>query len=170
MSKNTANTETSSTTGKKPRAPRKVKTAEHPAAAAPDAAPKTPAAGNTVSTLTKYAILGCAVIVTLPPAWKFNVPDRKPYYQIEVKDTQGNRYSDTYRITDKARAKTLAETIAKDRGIPLKVFEIVDKPAPEPTGPTQQMLDGSLEPWTPNDDVQDLEPEDPGEFADPTPF
>ena len=53
------------------------------------------------------------MIVTLPPAWKFNVPDRKAYYQIEVKDTQGNRYSDTYRITDKDRAKALAEKIAK---------------------------------------------------------
>lgn len=151
MSKNTANNETNSP--KKPRAPRKAKTIE------PPAEPKAPSASHAAATLSKYAALGCMVIVTLPPAWKFNVPDRKPYYQIEVQDTQGNSYSDIYRITNKERAKSLSEKIAKDRGIPLKVYEYVNDPAPEPTEPTQQMRDGPQEDTSPDlPEEGDLEP------------
>lgn len=52
-------------------------------------------------------------MVTLPPKEKFDAG--KGYWQIEIKDQQGQRYSDVYRTKNLEMAHTLAEKIAKDR-------------------------------------------------------
>ena len=78
-------------------------------------------AANTV------AALSLCVLVTLPPVWKVEDPDAKPYWQIEIKDQQGRRYSDVYRVKELEKAHTLAEKIAKDRKLPIVTQE---PPAP----------------------------------------
>jgi hypothetical protein len=92
-------------------------TAEQSKATAPAAS-----AANTV------AALSLCVLVTLPPAWKMESPDARPYWQIEVKDQQGRRYSDVYRVKELEKARDLAERIAKDRKLPIVTQE---PPAPK---------------------------------------
>ena len=55
-------------------------------------------------------------------------PDARPYWQIEVKDQQGRRYSDVYRVKELEKARDLAERIAKDRKLPIVTQE---PPAPK---------------------------------------
>ena len=74
------------------------------------------------------AALGLCVLVTLPPAWKMESPDARPYWQIEIKDQQGRRYSDVYRVKELEKARDLAERIAKDRKLPIVTQE---PPAPK---------------------------------------
>ena len=74
------------------------------------------------------AALGLCVLVTLPPVWKIEDPDARPYWQIEVKDQQGRRYSDVYRVKELEKARDLAERIAKDRKLPIVTQE---PPAPK---------------------------------------
>ena len=83
-------------------------------------------AANTV------AALSLCVLVTLPPVWKVEDPDAKPYWQIEIKDQQGRRYSDVYRVKELEKAHTLAEKIAKDRKLPIVTKE---PPAPRKAQP-----------------------------------
>jgi hypothetical protein len=71
------------------------------------------------------ATIALCVLVTLPPKEKFDAG--KGYWQIEIKDQQGQRYSDVYRTKDLEKAHTLAEKIAKDRKLPIVTQE---PPAP----------------------------------------
>ena len=80
-----------------------------------------------VTAASAVAALGLCVLVTLPPAWKMENPDARPYWQIEIKDQQGQRYSDVYRTKNLEMAHTLAEKIAKDRKLPIVTQE---PPAP----------------------------------------
>ena len=79
--------------------------------------------------------LGLCVLVTLPPAWKVEDPNAKPYWQIEIRDQQGLRYSDVYRVKQLEKAHTLAEKIAKDRKLPIVTKE---PPAPRKAQPTAE--------------------------------
>ena len=101
----------------------KKATTEQTAETAKAAAPATHAA----STATALAL---CVLVTLPPVWKLEDPNAKPYWQIEIKDQQGRRYSDVYRVKQLDKARDLAEKIAKDRKLP-----IVTQEPPEPRKP-----------------------------------
>ena len=92
------------------------------------AAPATSAA----STATALAL---CVLVTLPPVWKLEDPNAKPYWQIEIKDQQGRRYSDVYRVKELEKAHTLAEKIAKDRKLPIVTKE---PPAPRKAQPAAE--------------------------------
>jgi hypothetical protein len=115
--------------------PAEVKSAAETQAEPVPPTPPAAYAGKTASAAsTAYAILGCAVIATLPPLWKMANPEGPaPYWQIEIKDSQGKRYSDVYRVKDLEKAHTLAEKIARDRGIPLKVVDLPERaPAPKP--------------------------------------
>jgi hypothetical protein len=81
------------------------------------------------------AAIALCVLVTLPPMEKFEAG--KGYWQIEIKDQQGKRYSDVYRVKELEKAHTLAEKIAKDRKLPIVTQE---PPAPrtaeaEPAAP-----------------------------------
>lgn len=80
------------------------------------------------------AALGLCVLVTLPPAWKVEDPNAKPYWQIEIRDQQGLRYSDVYRVKELEKAHTLAEKIAKDRKLPIVTQ---DPPAPRKAQPAE---------------------------------
>ena len=92
---------------------------------------KAPApATHTASTATALAL---CVLVTLPPVWKLEDPNAKPYWQIEIKDQQGRRYSDVYRVKELEKAHDLAERIAKDRKLPIVTQE---PPAPRKAQPT----------------------------------
>ena len=81
------------------------------------------------------AALGLCVLVTLPPAWKVEDPNAKPYWQIEIRDQQGLRYSDVYRVKELEKAHTLAEKIAKDRKLPIVTKE---PPAPRKAQPAAE--------------------------------
>ena len=98
---------------------KKATTAETAKAPAP--------ATSAASTATALAL---CVLVTLPPVWKLEDPNAKPYWQIEIKDQQGRRYSDVYRVKQLDKARDLAEKIAKDRKLP-----IVTQEPPEPRKP-----------------------------------
>ena len=74
--------------------------------------------GTCASTVATIAL---CVMVTLPPTEKFDAG--KGYWQIEIKDRQGQRYSDVYRTKDLEMAHTLAEKIAKDRKLPIVTQE-----------------------------------------------
>ena len=78
------------------------------------------------------AALGLCVLVTLPPVWKVEDPNAKPYWQIEIRDQQGLRYSDVYRVKELEKAHDLAERIAKDRKLPIVTQE---PPAPRKAQP-----------------------------------
>ena len=104
---------------------KKATTAEQTAETAKAAAPATHAA----STATALAL---CVLVTLPPVWKLEDPNAKPYWQIEIKDQQGRRYSDVYRVKELEKAHDLAERIAKDRKLPIVTQE---PPAPRKAQP-----------------------------------
>ena len=80
------------------------------------------------------AALGLCVLVTLPPAWKVEDPDAKPYWQIEIRDQNNVRYSDVYRVKDLEKAHALAEKIAADRKLPITLKE---PPAPRKALPAQ---------------------------------
>ena len=101
---------------------KKADTTEQTAETAKAPAPAT----NTV------AALSLCVLVTLPPAWKMESPDARPYWQIEIKDQQGRRYSDVYRVKALEKARDLAERIAKDRKLPIVTQE---PPAPKQAEP-----------------------------------
>ena len=100
---------------------KKANTTEQTAEPSKAPAPATHAA----STATALAL---CVLVTLPPVWKMENPDARPYWQIEVKDQQGRRYSDVYRMKELEKARDLAERIAKDRKLPIVTQE---PPAPK---------------------------------------
>lgn len=96
---------------------------------------------GTAGAATTAAILGLAVIFTPPPEWKqARKEGPTPYWQVEIKDAQGKRYSDVYRVKDPDNALTLAHQMAKDRKIPLTVREPAPakKPStdPAPAGET----------------------------------
>ena len=78
------------------------------------------------------AALGLCVLVTLPPVWKVEDPNAKPYWQIEIRDQNGLRYSDVYRVKELEKAHDLAERIAKDRKLPIVTQE---PPAPRKAQP-----------------------------------
>ena len=80
------------------------------------------------------AALGLCVLVTLPPEWKMETPDARPYWQIEIKDQQGRRYSDVYRVKELEKARDLAERIARDRKLPIVTQE---PPAPRQAAPAE---------------------------------
>ena len=80
------------------------------------------------------AVISLCVLVTLPPAWKLEDPNAKPYWQIEIKDQQGRRYSDVYRVKQLEKAHDLAERIAKDRKLPIVTQE---PPAPRKAQPEE---------------------------------
>jgi len=80
------------------------------------------------------AALSLCVLVTLPPAWKMESPDARPYWQIEIKDQQGRRYSDVYRVKELEKARGLAERIAKERKLPIVTQE---PPAPKKAQPVE---------------------------------
>ena len=118
---NNTNTEAAQTaTAKAARKPRAKKTNEDAVLAA--------AAGAAVTAAT----LALCVMVTLPPKEKFDAG--KGYWQIEIKDQQGQRYSDVYRTKNLEMAHTLAEKIAKDRKLPIVTQE---PPAPRLAQPAQ---------------------------------
>ena len=104
---------------------KKAATTEQTAETAKAAAPAT----HTASTATALAL---CVLVTLPPVWKLEDPNAKPYWQIEIKDQQGRRYSDVYRVKQLEKAHDLAERIAKDRKLPIVTQE---PPAPSKAQP-----------------------------------
>jgi len=85
-----------------------------------------------VTAASAVAALGLCVLVTLPPAWKMETPDARPYWQIEIKDQQGRRYSDVYRVKELEKARDLAERIAKDRKLPIVTQEPPAPKKPEP--------------------------------------
>ena len=85
--------------------------------ATPTATQTAPSAAKSTATA---AILGLAVIFTPPPAWKLQSKTGVPYWQVEIKDAQGNRYSDVYRCKSQTRADELAHEIAKERKLPIK--------------------------------------------------
>ena len=85
---------------------------------------------NNNTTTTTAAALALCVMVTLPPKEKFEAG--KGYWQIEIKDQQGQRYSDVYRTKDFEMAHTLAEKIAKDRKLTIVTQE---PPAPRKAQP-----------------------------------
>jgi hypothetical protein len=58
-----------------------------------------------------------------------------PYWQIEIRDQQGLRYSDVYRVKQLEKAHTLAEKIAKDRKLPIVTKE---PPAPRKAQPAAE--------------------------------
>ena len=108
----------------------KKATTEQTAETAKAAAPATHAA----STATALAL---CVLVTLPPVWKVEDPNAKPYWQIEIKDQQGRRYSDVYRVKELEKAHDLAERIAKDRKLPIVTQE---PPAPRKAQPEAEAV------------------------------
>ena len=87
------------------------------------------------SAASTAATLGLCVLVTLPPAWKVEDPNAKPYWQIEIRDQQGLRYSDVYRVKQLEKARDLAEKIAKDRKLPIVTQE---PPAPRKAQPAAE--------------------------------
>ena len=109
---------------------KKAATTEQTAETAKAAAPAT----HTASTATALAL---CVLVTLPPVWKLEDPKAKPYWQIEIKDQQGRRYSDVYRVKELEKAHDLAERIAKDRKLPIVTQE---PPAPRKAQPEAEAV------------------------------
>jgi len=109
---------------------KKAATAEQTTETAKAPAPATHAA----STATALAL---CVLVTLPPVWKLEDPNAKPYWQIEIKDQQGRRYSDVYRVKELEKAHDLAERIAKDRKLPIVTQE---PPAPRKAQPEAEPI------------------------------
>ena len=103
---------------------KKATTAEQTAEQSKPAAPSACASA--------VAALSLCVLVTLPPVWKLEDPNAKPYWQIEIKDQQGRRYSDVYRVKQLEKAHDLAERIAKDRKLPIVTQE---PPAPSKAQP-----------------------------------
>ena len=91
---------------------------------------------NTAATVTTAAAISLCVLVTLPPVEKFENPDARPYWQIEIKDQSGRRYSDVYRVKELEKARDLAQRIAADRKLPIVTREPPApkkaQPAPEP--------------------------------------
>ena len=83
------------------------------------------------------AVISLCVLVTLPPVWKLEDPNAKPYWQIEIKDQQGRRYSDVYRVKELEKAHDLAERIAKDRKLPIVTQE---PPAPRKAQPEAEAV------------------------------
>ena len=69
--------------------------------------------------------------------WKLEDPNAKPYWQIEIKDQQGRRYSDVYRVKELEKAHDLAERIAKDRKLPIVTQE---PPAPRKAQPEAEAV------------------------------
>jgi hypothetical protein len=107
-----------------------TETAETPAACG-----STAAVTAAVAIAATAATLGLCVLVTLPPAWKLESPDARPYWQIEIRDRQGRRYSDVYRVKELEKAHDLAERIAKDRKLPIVTQE---PPAPKKAQPAAE--------------------------------
>ena len=115
-----SNTNTDTTTAKAVRKPRAKKVDETTAVTAASAAAVT------------AATLGLCVLVTLPPLWKVEDPNARPYWQIEIRDQQGQRYSNVYRLKELEKARALAEKIASDRKLPIVTQE---PPAPRRAEP-----------------------------------
>ena len=109
---------------------KKATTTEQTAEQSKPAAPAT----HTASTATALAL---CVLVTLPPVWKLEDPNAKPYWQIEIRDQNGLRYSDVYRVKELEKAHGLAERIAKDRKLPIVTQE---PPAPRKAQPEAEAV------------------------------
>ncbi len=112
----------------------KKTTAKKATAEAVETAKATAPATHTASTATAIAL---CVLVTLPPVWKLEDPNARPYWQIEIKDQQGRRYSDVYRVKELEKAHDLAERIAKDRKLPIVTQE---PPAPRKAQPEAEAV------------------------------
>ena len=123
---------------------KKATTAEQTAEQSKPAAPSACASA--------VAALSLCVLVTLPPVWKVEDPNARPYWQIEIKDQQGRRYSDVYRVKELEKAHDLAERIAKDRKLPIVTQ---DPPAPKKIQPA-----AVAEPIPMPDPEEDSEDED----------
>ena len=182
---NTTTTTTSTTTAsaeaKKTRAPRKPRAKKDDATKPaelllpppaeikiPAEAPKAPAPTNTATAARAAVAAALCVFVTLPPVEKFQ--QGLGYWQIEIKDETGRRYSDIYRIKDLDKARDLAEKMARDRKLPIITQE---PPSPRQLEQTRIELDvGDLHDITPEEAEQDT-PKVGLDFADndePTPF
>ena len=99
------------------------------------------------------------VLVTLPPVEKFEAG--KGYWQIEIADNLGQRYSNVYRCTSLDKAKDLAGKMANERHIPI----ITKEPPPARTvtspDPAETLLVDA------EDSIaDDTGTEDAGEFDD----
>ena len=110
------------------------KTTAKKAATTEQTAEQSKAPAPAANAATTVAALSLCVLVTLPPVWKMENPDARPYWQIEIKDQQGLRYSDVYRVKELEKARDLAERIAKDRKLPIVTQEppATKQAAPEP--------------------------------------
>ena len=129
---------------------KKTATAETvPAVQTPNSSLLTPASQSVLA-------LGLCVLVTLPPVWKVEDPNAKPYWQIEIRDQNGVRYSDVYRVKELEKAHGLAERIAKDRKLPIVTQE---PPAPRKAQPAPEAVP-----------MPDPEEANDAEDGGPTPF
>jgi hypothetical protein len=128
----TTDTAANANASKKARTPRAKKAA---AVTAPELLPTPEVTKPATHTATAAAQIAAAffILVTLPPVEKFEAG--KGYWQIEIKDEAGRRYSDIYRIKDLEKARDLAEKIAKDRKLPIVTQE---PPAPRKAQPAAE--------------------------------
>ena len=148
----TTTTENTTAKAKAPRKPRDKKTvSENTVLAA------------TTGTAVTAATLALCVLVTLPPKEKFEAG--LGYWQIEIADQQGQRYSNIYRTKALDRAKAIADKIAHDRHLP-----IITKEPPAPRAAVEQPAPADVPDdhfqapnFTDVGDLSDLEP-------DPMPF
>ena len=95
------------------------------------------AAANVATTVPVFSVqaataaaIAMAVVFTPPPVWKAE-SGQVPYWQIEIRDSKGNRYSNVYRATAEDRAKALAKKIALDRNLPIVAKDPYNGPAPK---------------------------------------
>ncbi len=106
------------------------------------------------------AALGLFVLVILPPLHKWKDPTQRVYWQVQLKDEAGATHGNTYRVTDRDKAKLLAHKIAEDRKIPIitaESQEITDAPK------------GSI--WLDQGDLHDITSEEAlSFFEEPLPF
>jgi hypothetical protein len=153
MNSNTTTAANTSAKARKPRAPRAKKpVAENKI---PETAPKAETKPATTAAQVAAALF---ILVTLPPVEKFEAG--KGYWQIEIRDNAGKRYSDIYRTKDLNKAHELAEKMAAERRL-----QIVTKEPPKPWQPVNPDAGKDL------GDVNDLTPQEvEDDNLEPTPF
>ena len=146
--------------------PRKAKSETATTAPAADATtavkPIPEAKAIAAATGATVSALALCVLVTLPPVEKFEAG--KGYWQIEIADQKGQRYSNVYRCTSLDKAKDLAGKMANERHIPI----ITKEPPPARTvtspDPAETLLADAEDSC-----ADDTGTDDAGEF-DVTPF
>jgi hypothetical protein len=127
---------TAATKAKKPRSPRAKKAAATTAPEllpAPELTKATTAPATHTATTAAQIAAAFFILVTLPPVEKFEAG--KGYWQIEIRDSDDRRCSNVYRIKDLAKARELAEKMARDRGYPIVTKE---PPAPSKAHPAAE--------------------------------